>query len=73
MEPHEQEPGKGQKIASYRGHRRGQRKAERTLGSMPLDQAIAGGVGELQDAKDTHETAAGVIKRDLTPNPPAHT
>lgn len=66
--PSELEPGREHKIASYKGHRRGQRIAKQALRSTTLEEALEGGTEALQDAKDQHEGAAAILRGDLSPN-----
>lgn len=59
------EPGKVQKVGSYRLHRRNYRATIQALNNLPLRDAMSGGAEHLIEKKDTLETAARIIRVDL--------
>lgn len=65
-----EQPSREQKVASYKEHRKRQRIAERALKATTLEEAInVGGPAKFINDKDTHETAAAILKDDLNRKP----
>lgn len=60
------EPGRAQKIASYRRHRGNSYRATRAFSKLTLEEGINKGTAEsFIKMKDAAETAAGIISRDI--------